>query len=118
MLTSVAVRTGGLGSSTYNGISTLQPYYLHIYSISGSTATLVQTYMSGNITFSDGDWLKWTGFSVRLSANATYAYSFRQSQFNHRLGADGGGDERLERGRNRAHSHRRRHHHHRQQPQV
>ena len=76
ILTSVAVRTGGLGSSTYNGISTLQPYYLHIYSISGSTATLVQTYMSGNITFSDGDWLKWTGFSVRLSANATYAYSF------------------------------------------
>ena len=36
MLTSVAVRTGGLGSSTYNGISTPQPYYLHIYSISGS----------------------------------------------------------------------------------
>jgi endoglucanase len=76
MLTSVAVRTGGLGSSTYNGISTLQPYYLHIYSISGSTATLLQTYTSGNITFSDGDWLKWTGFSVRLLANATYAYSF------------------------------------------
>ena len=76
MLTSVAVRTGGLGSSTYNGISTLQPYYLHIYSISGSTATLLQTYTSGNITFNDGDWLKWTGLSVPLSANATYAYSF------------------------------------------
>jgi len=75
-LTSVAVRTGGLGSSTYNGISTSQPYYLHIYSISGSTATLLQTYTSGNITFSDGDWLKWTGFSVRLLPNATYAYSF------------------------------------------
>jgi endoglucanase len=76
VLTSVAVRTGGLGSSTYNGISTPQPYYLHIYSISGSTATLLQTYTSGNITFNDGDWLKWTGFSVRLAANATYAYSF------------------------------------------
>ena len=76
MLTSVAVRTGGLGSSTYNGISTLQPYYLHIYSISGSVATLLQTYTSGNITFNDGDWLKWTGLSVPLSANATYAYSF------------------------------------------
>ncbi|HXR48984.1 MAG TPA: cellulase family glycosylhydrolase [Candidatus Limnocylindrales bacterium] len=76
MLTSVAVRTGGLGSSTYNGISTLQPYYLHIYSISGSVATLLLTYTSGNITFNDGDWLKWTGLSVPLSANATYAYSF------------------------------------------
>jgi endoglucanase len=76
VLTSVAIRTGGLGLSTYQGISTPQPYYLHIYSISGSTATLLQTYASSNITFSDGDWLKWTGFSVRLSANATYAYSF------------------------------------------
>jgi hypothetical protein len=76
MLTSVAVRTGGLGSSTYNGISTSQPYYLHIYSISGSVATLLLTYTSGNITFNDGDWLKWTGLSVPLSANATYAYSF------------------------------------------
>ena len=76
MLTSVAVRTGGLGSSTYNGISTSQPYYMHIYSISGSVATLLLTYTSGNITFNDGDWLKWTGLSVPLSANATYAYSF------------------------------------------
>jgi hypothetical protein len=76
MLTSVAVRTGGLGPSTYNGISTPQPYYLHIYSISGSTATLLQTYASGNITFNDGDWLKWSGFSVRLLPNATYACSF------------------------------------------
>jgi hypothetical protein len=76
MLTSVTVRTGGLGSSTYNGISTSQPYYLHIYSISGSVATLLLTYTSGNITFNDGDWLKWTGLSVPLSANATYAYSF------------------------------------------
>ena len=76
LLTSVAVRTGGLGSSTYNGISTSQPYYLHIYSVSGSTATLLQTYASGNITFSDGDWLKWSDFSVGLLANATYAYSF------------------------------------------
>lgn len=74
MLTSVAVRTGGIGSS--DGTGTPQPYYLHIYSISGSTATLLQTYTSGNIMFNDGDWLKWTGFSVRLLANTTYVYSF------------------------------------------
>ncbi|MBW8869621.1 MAG: DUF4982 domain-containing protein [Acidobacteriales bacterium] len=76
LVTSVALRTGGLGSATYSGISTPQPYYLHIYSVSGSTATLLQTYTSGNITFSDGDWLKWSGLSVPLSANTTYAYSF------------------------------------------
>ena len=118
MLTSVAVRTGGLGSSTYNGISTLQPYYLHIYSISGSTATLLQTYTSGNITFSDGDWLKWTGLVRAAVGQRHLCVFFGISQFNHRLGSAGGGNERLERRRNCAHSHQRRHDHHRQQPQV
>ena len=37
---------------------------------------MLQTYTSSNITFSDGDWLKWSGLSVRLLPNATYAYSF------------------------------------------
>lgn len=74
VLTSVAIRTGGIGTSS--GIATGQPYYLHIYSISGSTATLLQTYTSSNITFNDGDWLKWSGFSMRLLPNAAYAYSF------------------------------------------
>jgi len=74
VLTSMAVRTGGIGTSY--GTSTPQPYYLHIYSVSGSTATLLQTYTSSNITFNDGDWLKWSGFAVRLLPNATYAYSF------------------------------------------
>ena len=74
VLVSAAFRTGGIGTSS--GTTTSQPYYLHIYSISGSTATLLRTYTSGNITFNDGDWLKWTGLSVPLSANTTYAYSF------------------------------------------
>jgi Cellulase (glycosyl hydrolase family 5) len=74
LVTSVTLRTGGIGGNS--GIGTAQSYYLHIYSISGSTATLLQTYTSGNITFIDGDWLKWSGLSVPLSANATYAYSF------------------------------------------
>ncbi|HEU6447322.1 MAG TPA: cellulase family glycosylhydrolase, partial [Verrucomicrobiae bacterium] len=73
-LTSVAFRTGGIGTSS--GTTTGQPYYLHVYSISGSTATLLQTYTSGNVAFNDGDWLKWTGLSVPLVANTTYAYSF------------------------------------------
>ena len=74
LVTSVTLRTGGVGNN--NGIGTAQPYYLHLYSVSGSTATLLKTYTSGNITFNDGDWLKWSGLSVPLSANATYAYSF------------------------------------------
>ncbi len=74
VLTSLAVRTAGLNS--YSGISAAQPYYLHIYSVSGSAATLLQTYTSANFTFNDGDWLEWSGLSLPLSANTTYAFSF------------------------------------------
>jgi len=76
VLTSVIVKTAGLGLSTYSGIGTPQPYYLHIFSVSGSTATLLQTYTSANFTFSDGDWLKWSGLSVAMVASSSYAYSF------------------------------------------
>jgi len=74
VLTSLAIKTAGLNS--YNGISTPQPYFLHIYSISNSTATLRQTCTSANVSFSDGDWLQWSGLSVALATNATYAWSF------------------------------------------
>ena len=66
--------TAGLGSDS--GITTPQPYYLHLYSVSGSTATLLQTYTSANVTFNDGAWLQWSGLSVALAANSTYAWSF------------------------------------------
>ena len=74
VLTSLAIRTSGLGS--YSGIGTPQPYYLHIYSVSGGNVTLMQTYTSANVTFNDGDWLQWSGLSVSLAANANYAWSF------------------------------------------
>jgi beta-galactosidase len=74
LVSSVSLMTAGLDS--YSGISTPQPYYLHLYSVSGATATLLQTYTSANVTFNDGDWLQWSGLSVALAANATYAWSF------------------------------------------
>ena len=74
VLTSISVKTSGLNS--YSGISTPQPYYLHLYSVSGSTVTLLQTYTSAKFTFSDGDWLKWANMYVSLAANTTYAWSF------------------------------------------
>jgi len=74
ILSSVSLKTAGLGS--YSGISTPQPYYLHIYSVSGGNVTLVQTYTSADFTFSDGDWLQWNGLSLSLSVNTTYAWSF------------------------------------------
>ena len=38
--------------------------------------TLLQTYTSGNVAFNDGDWLQWSGLSLALAANTTYAWSF------------------------------------------
>ena len=73
-LTSVSFMTAGLDS--YNGIGTPQTYYLHLYSVSGGNATLLQTYASANVTFNDGDWLQWSGLSIPLAANTTYAWSF------------------------------------------
>ena len=74
VLSSLAIRTAGLGSDS--GIGTAQPYYLHLYSLSGSTVTPLQTNTSANITFNDGDWLQWTGLSLTLSPNTAYAWSF------------------------------------------
>ncbi len=74
LLSSLAIRTAGLGSDSRTG--TVQPYYLHLYSVSGSTVIPLRTNTSANITFNDGDWLEWTGFSLTLSPNATYAWSF------------------------------------------
>jgi hypothetical protein len=74
VLSSLAIRTCGLGNDS--GIGTAQPYYLHIYSLSGSSVTPLQTNTSANITFNDGDWLEWTGLSLTLSPNSDYAWSF------------------------------------------
>ena len=72
-LTSLAIKTGG---GTTSGTTTAQNYLLHIYSVSGGTATLVATYGASGFSFNDGDWLRWTGLNVSLAANSIYAYSF------------------------------------------
>jgi beta-galactosidase len=74
VLSSMSLMTAGLGSDS--GTGSPQPYYLHVYSVSGSTATPLQTNTSGNVAFNDGDWLQWSGLSVALAANSTYAWSF------------------------------------------
>jgi beta-galactosidase len=74
VLSSVAFKTAGLDS--YNNIATPQPYFLHIYSVSGRQATALESCTSGNVAFNDGDWLQWSGLGVALSANSTYAWSF------------------------------------------
>jgi PA14 domain/Chitobiase/beta-hexosaminidase C-terminal domain len=73
LLNSLTIKTGGGGTSS---TGTSQNYLLHIYSVSGSTATLLATYSAANFTFTDGHWLRWSNFSLSLSPNTSYAYSF------------------------------------------
>ncbi|MGO8838034.1 MAG: cellulase family glycosylhydrolase [Limisphaerales bacterium] len=76
-LVSVAIKTAGLDSGGgYGTPATTPTYYLSIYSMSGSTATLLITFSAANPGFTDGDWLKWSGLNVPLGTNKTYAYSF------------------------------------------
>ena len=74
VLTTVSMKTGGLGS--YSGIGTTGSYYLHIFSVSGASATLLQTYTASISSFNDGDWLQWTNLAVALATNSNYAWSF------------------------------------------
>ena len=76
-LVSVAIKTAGLDSGGGYGTPASTPtYYLSIYSMSGSTATLLVTVSAPNPGFTDGDWLKWSGLNVLLATNKTYAFSF------------------------------------------
>jgi hypothetical protein len=75
-LISLAIRTAGLDSSGgYGSPTTVTNYYLRLYSVSGSTATPLQSYTNLNPGFTDGEWLKWNNLSVPLAANSTYAFS-------------------------------------------
>lgn len=78
VLNSVSIMlSGNSGSLPANG----QPYYLRIYSVSGSAAALYAAYISETdfvltTGVNDTDWLQWTGFALPLQANAIYAYTF------------------------------------------
>ncbi len=76
-LNSLAIRTAGLDDG--GGYNNAQAYGLSLYSISGTTATLVQSFTSQNFSFTEstsGEWLQWTGIQVPLNASTTYAYGF------------------------------------------
>lgn len=76
-LVSVAIKTAGLNSGNGYGTPASTPtYYLRVYSVSGSTATLLITFSAPNPGFTDGHWLKWSGLNVLLATNRTYAFTF------------------------------------------
>jgi hypothetical protein len=72
-LTAIYLKTAGNNSS---GTGTQQTYTLRLFLISGSTATLISTYLSDNtVGFTDGDWLSYTGMTNTLQPNTIYAYT-------------------------------------------
>src|ERR1022692_394967 len=76
-LVSVAIKTAGLDSGGSYGTPASTPtYYLRIYSMSNSTATLLVAVSAPNPGFTDGDWPEWSGLNVALATNKTYAFSF------------------------------------------
>ena len=72
-LTSLALKTDGGGGGSE---LTSQTFTLWIYSISGTTATLVQSNSATGKLIAQGDWLQWTGLGIPLSPNTQYAYTF------------------------------------------
>ncbi|MEO7101376.1 MAG: hypothetical protein ABI162_18640 [Luteolibacter sp.] len=76
-LTSLSIKTAGLDSANgYGTPATTPTFYLRIYSISGSTATLLISFSAPNPGYRDGVWLKWSGLNVPLQANKTFTFSF------------------------------------------
>jgi hypothetical protein len=73
-LTSLSIRTAGLGN--YKGIGTPSLITSTFTPCPAPRLHLLQTYTSANVTFNDGDWLQWSGLSVPMAANTTYAWSF------------------------------------------
>lgn len=77
-LNSLSIRTAGDGGG---GIATSpQAYHLWIYSVSGSNATVVASYVSkSTFVLAENDWLQWTGLSLPLMQNSVYAFAIRNT---------------------------------------
>lgn len=76
VLNSLSLLTAGNGGQLpANG----QNYIVYFYSVTGSTATLIDSYESqSGFAFNELDWLQWTGLGVGLQPNSQYAYSFHR----------------------------------------
>jgi hypothetical protein len=57
---------GGFGNETFT---------LNIYTVSGSTATVLASYVSQSITIPDFQWFQWTSLGAILQPNTQYAYA-------------------------------------------
>ena len=57
-----------------------QAYTLGIYSVSGTNAVLLTSYVSTNtLAMTEGDWINWAGLTNVLKINSTYAFSIKRN---------------------------------------
>jgi hypothetical protein len=78
-LTGIYLQTAGVNSED---TTEAQTYTLRLFSISGSTATLISTYVTDNtLGFPDGDWLKYSGMTNVLQPNTVYAYTHSRNSY-------------------------------------
>ncbi len=89
-LTSVAIKTGGLGDNGgHNGAlyTEVQPFALYVFALSNplglspvtaglTNATLIASFTATSHLNADGDWMQWTGLAVPLAPGTNYAFAF------------------------------------------
>ena len=76
VLTNLVIGTSGNGGG---GQFSSQSYSLYIYQLSGAgltTATPVANFTATGQLNADSDWLQWSGLTLQLQPNTTYAYGF------------------------------------------
>ena len=62
------------------GMPQLSGYTLRIYQMSGTAATLLTTYVSTNqMTFTEGDWIYWTGLTNKFQPDSIYAFALSRN---------------------------------------
>lgn len=75
-MSSLTLKSAGLDSGGGSPAGSIN-YVLHIYSVSGGNVSPIASYISASpVSYSEGDWLKWTGLSVPLLPSTVYAWSF------------------------------------------
>ena len=74
-LASVSIKTAGVDDG--GGYGNPQIFHLYLYSVSGSTATLL-AHFTNYSSHVDGDWVQWNlgANPLPLDANSTYAFGF------------------------------------------
>ena len=78
IINSIYIQTARLDA---NSTATAQTYTLRLYSVTGSTATLLSTYETTNtLGFTDCHWLQYSGFFTNaLQPNTIYAYTHHRN---------------------------------------